>query len=281
MLTICTVHQGIKLLKTNPAKAGEHLEKGFSLIHPIISKAASWTLMPLLFRLAPIFGHYHSAWGGRAPEVARLLVEYITQASEIQHGSNHPFTVIFEGLRTQFYRSEDKETGLGASVAFWTALRDLVERHMGIANMDYTAAHCWAEYALAKMHEPDPLKRLVRLEEAWTGHIRRLLSTPGLGEAGRLQADLWMASVAGSIIGQGRPDDAANWFRSAEMAPGNRVQPAARWVTNMRLMRAYRLAGRHEDALVAQGKAREAELVPPSEGDIDIFVIAIVCFFAL
>lgn len=271
----------MQLLKQDPVKAGQHLQKGFSFILPIITHAASWTLMPLLFRLAPVYGHYHSAWAGRAPEVARLLIHHIIQAADLHHGPAHPLTVIFAGLLSHFYPAP---SSAAAASAFWCALRDLVARHAGIANMDYTAAHCWAEYALAKQLEPDPQRRLARLENAWTRHVHRLRALDDDNDDDdddrRVQADLWMATVAGSMIAQGRLDDAARWWANAERAPGNRVQPAARWITQMRLMRAYRGAGREEDALIAAERLREIEVRPPLEADTDTFLIAIVCCFA-
>lgn len=232
------------MLEKNPRAAGLLLQTGFSHIHTIISKAEYWTLVPLLWRLSPL--QEQISWANRAPEVTRLLVDYIAQASRVIHGPEHPFPEIFQGFARMFYRADPQST-LIAMETFWRSVRDVLEAQAGLTSLEFCLAFTWHGNADAQLVESDPLQRLERIGRVWRSQLARIRTLEN-DERGRLQAHLLTFELTNLLVAQGRLAEAIELFESSFRTRTADFDPALRQLSYRRLAGLYEQAGHAANA---------------------------------
>lgn len=254
------MHDGIETLRKDPVAGGSLLRTAFSLVEPIISRGEYWTLVPLLFRLSPL--QHGLSWSYRAPEVTRLLVDYIGQTASIAHGPDHPFSVIFRGFGTCLYQPHQHNSSLSVMEVFWRILRDVLEAQSGTTHMDYTLAFCWQAYADADLLEPDPSKRLQRAEGAWLAQIDRATNSAGARPAPPPRmVFVYKVELMNVLIAQGRLDEALALFREILATSGTHLTGAVKWLCYRVLAHSFRASGRAADAEPELAGLRE-EVLP-------------------
>lgn len=255
---------------------------GFSHIHTIITKAEYWTLVPLLWRLSPL--HDQISWANRAPEVTRLLIDYIGQVSAVIHGSEHPFSIIFQGFARILYRT-DPQTTLSAMEAFWRSVRDVLEAQAGHTSMEFCLAFTWHGNADAQLVESDPMQRLERVGRIWRSQLARIRSLE-TDERGRLQAHLLTFELTNLLVAQGRLEEAIRLFEDSFRTRTTGFNRAVRLLSYQRLAGLYEQAGRaadaqaillesQEDAIKARNE--QTDLESYNRASIDMFLASVIC----
>lgn len=220
------VHKGIETLKHDAVAGGRFLQSAFSLVHPIISKGGYWPLIPLLSRLTPL--HDTFSWASRAPEVARVLFDYIAQVSLIQHGPDHPYTLIFQGFIKNLYRA-DQQTCLSVMDMFWGIVCENLEARGDNTGIEYTLAYAWHVNASAALAEPDPARRLPMLEAVWRSRYEQL-RTDDTGARAALQAYFVELELVHKMAAQGRVKESLSFFEAIMSGAHASIRGPVKWL---------------------------------------------------
>lgn len=247
---------GIQTLRDNPVDGGKLLQAAFSLAHPLVSRADPWTLVPLLWRFSPV--HEQFSWANRAPEVTRVLVDYIGQASVVIHGPDHPYSVIFQGFGSSIYHT-DQQAGLNTMSAFWRVVCDVLEAQGRLNTMEYTLSYTSYVNAATGLAEPDPARRTPKLEAVWRSHVDRLRAYD-TDRQNPLQAYLFSLEVVKMVASQGGMEEAHGLFEASLRTLDAGTEGTLRWLGYERLADMYERAGQAARAREAREKAGEAAL---------------------
>lgn len=261
------MHKGIETLKHDPVAGGKFLQYAFSLVHPILLRGGYWPLLPLLSRLTPL--HDIFSWASRAPEVVRVLFDYIGQASLLLHGPDHPYTLIFQGFIKSLYRT-DQQTCLGAMGLFWGIVRETLEARGDVAGVEYAFAHAWHVNASAALAEPDPARRLPMLEAVWRSRRAQLLRGAGAAGAGprggggggcALHAYFVDLELVHNLSAQGRVGEALEFFEAvmsgAEEDAFSAIRGPVKWLGYTRFASMTEKAGDVPKACALRRRAEE------------------------
>lgn len=230
------------------------MESAFSLVHPLVSKADPWTLVPLLWRFSPL--HETESWANRAPEVTRVLVDYIGQASVLILGPDHPYTAIFQGFGESIYQT-DHQKSLEAMSVFWKVVCDVLEARGRLNTLEYTLAYTWHFNAVACLAEPDPAKQISKFEAAWRSHTERLRACDQDRQTS-LQSFLLSLEVVRMVASQGKITEAHSLLEVSLKTLDADAEAPLRWLGYARLADSYEKAGEAVKAREAREKAGEA-----------------------
>lgn len=199
------------------------------------------------------------SWAIRAPEVIRLLVDYIGQSSILLLGPDHPYSVIFQGFAKSMYHT-DRHAGLNAMGVLWKVVCDVLEAQGRVNTLEYTLSHTWHDNAVTWLAEPDPDKRIPRFEALWRSHTERLRAHADGRQQNPLQPFLLSLEVARLLASQGRMEEAHRLFEDnlETLDPG--TEASLRWLGYARLADMYEQAGEAARAQEARDTASEAAL---------------------